>query len=243
MQPIKTRGIVLRAQNVGEADKMLTVLSAELGRISVWAKGIKSLKHASRSSGAPFCYSEFVLKERGEAYTLVSATLSESFYGLRKNIKLLALGSYFLSLTEFLTLPGENAEETLRLLLNSLYYLEKNLKKADDLRLLFEVRELNYAGFLPDMSSCAQCGADGACLFDISAGMLFCRDCAPQNALKLSEASARLILFYGTAPLKAAFELDGGEAASEGVGIIEKFIRRHLGNVKALDYYLSIDGL
>ena len=42
MQPIKTRGIVLRAQNMGDADKMLTVLSAELGKISVSAKGIKS---------------------------------------------------------------------------------------------------------------------------------------------------------------------------------------------------------
>lgn len=243
MQPIKTRGIVLRAQNMGEADKMLTVLSAELGKISVSAKGIKSLKHASRSSGAPFCYSEFVLKPRGEIYTLVSATLSESFYGLRKNVEHLALATYFLSLTDFLAMPGDNAGDILRVLLNSLYYLEKGLKKADDLRLFLEVRELSAAGFLPDMSCCAGCGSDRACMFDISAGMLFCRGCAPANALKLSEDCARLISFYGTSPLKTALDFDGEAAALEGTNIIEKFIRRHIGNIKALNYYLSISEL
>ena len=170
MRPIKTMGIVTRSTTVGDYNKMLTVLSADLGRISVWVKGGKSQKHAAHPSVSPLCYSEFVLIPKGDVYTLSSATLSESFYGLRNSVEDLAYAAYFVSFAENLSPQDIEAEEMLRLLLNTLYFLEKGSKGKEDLRLMFELRALCIAGFAPVFDACRSCGNPNALYFDADGG-------------------------------------------------------------------------
>ena len=60
---IKTNAIVVKINQSGENDKILTLLSPEEGKLSVIAKGIRSLKHQSRNACMPLCYSSFVIKK------------------------------------------------------------------------------------------------------------------------------------------------------------------------------------
>ena len=79
-QPIKVKGLVIRQVNFGDYDKMLTLLTADLGKISVSAKGVRSMKSKNRAASELLCFGEFVLSPpKGDVYSLSSAECIESF--------------------------------------------------------------------------------------------------------------------------------------------------------------------
>lgn len=241
MQPIKTMGIVVRSTTVGDYNKMLTVLSAGLGRISVWVKGGKSQKHAAHSSMSPISYSEFVLIPKGEVYTLSSATLAESFYGLRNSVEDLAYAMYFVSLAENLSPQDMEAEEILRLLLNTLYFLEKGLKGREDLRLMYELCALCIAGYAPAFDKCRDCGDSDAVYFDALGGGVVCTNCKHAASKKISENTRHIMDFYTKASLKdALYYTADKDAVREGIRLCAEFIKIHIGKISALEYLESV---
>ncbi len=244
MDPIKTMGIVTRARPCGDNDLMLTVISEDMGRISVFAKGVKSLKNKSHVSASLLCYSEFILKQKGNIYVLSEASLSESFYGLRFSVEALSEAVYFAALAEAVSAEGVPAKDTLKLLLNSLHYLEHNKKDLFDLRLMFEIKILENAGFLPELGFCGVCGDENTAFFDSEAGEMLCAKCERHNALYVSAKCAKLLALYSGASLKDALNSKGGrEEAAEGVRILQRFLAEHIGVIKERDYLNNIIGM
>ena len=127
------RGVVLRETQTKEADKILTVLTAERGRIAVIARGARrknSRLAAARRKGCkfaaaaqPLVWSEWTLYQKGEWYYANEGTTLELFNGLRGDLEAMALGFYFAELTEAVTSEESPAPELLRHLLNRLYAL------------------------------------------------------------------------------------------------------------------------
>ena len=70
-----TKGLVIRETAVGEKDKLLTVLTHDLGIITVSAKGIRSVKNPNIASAQLFCYSNFVLYKKGDYFWLMEFLL------------------------------------------------------------------------------------------------------------------------------------------------------------------------
>ena len=244
MDPIKTMGITVRAKSVGENDMMLTVISETLGRISVWAKGVKSLKNKSHASAAHLCYSEFIIKPKGDIYVLSEASLSESFYGLRNSLEALSEAVYFAALAEAVSAEGIEARDVLKLLLNSLHYLEHGKKDIFDIRLMYEIKILEISGFLPDMGSCAVCGCENTACFDIAAGGMLCENCRRRGAPYISADCAKLMKTYALSPLKDALNFSGGrDAAAEGIRVLQRFLAEHIGVIKERNYLNSIIGM
>ncbi len=83
---VKTDAVVLRAVDYLENDKILTLFSPALGRITVGAKGVKKPKAKLSFATQPFCFAEYVLAEKGGRYTVTGAYLHESFFSLRYDI-------------------------------------------------------------------------------------------------------------------------------------------------------------
>ncbi len=83
---VKTEGVLLRAVDYQENDKILTLFSPSLGRITVGAKGVKKPTAKLAFATQPFCFAEYVLAEKGGRYTMKSAYLHESFFALRYDI-------------------------------------------------------------------------------------------------------------------------------------------------------------
>ncbi len=83
---IKTDAVVLRTVEYQENDKILTLFSPALGRITAGAKGVKKPKAKLAFAAQPFCFAEYVLAERGGRYTVTGAYLHESFFSLRYDI-------------------------------------------------------------------------------------------------------------------------------------------------------------
>ena len=125
VQQVKTvvGGLVLRVTDTKESDKILTVLTAELGRISVIARGARQKNSRLAAASQLFAWSEMTLYKRGEWYYLSAADPMELFAGLQTDLVRLSLAAYLSELTEFVAGEDTPAPELLRLLLNGLYAL------------------------------------------------------------------------------------------------------------------------
>ena len=108
-----TAGLVLRETETKESDKILTVLTPELGRISVIAKGARSHRSKYTAACQLLAYDEMTLRRKGEWYYLAEANTIELFDGVRQDIERLALAAYFAELTEAVCQDAMAAAEIL----------------------------------------------------------------------------------------------------------------------------------
>ena len=93
-QTIKATGIVIKEIKTKENDKIITVLSRELGVISIYVKGAMRLKNKFHSATGLFTYSEFVLFESrsSDLYQINEASVKHIFHRLSTNVEYLAKG-------------------------------------------------------------------------------------------------------------------------------------------------------
>lgn len=123
-EKLVTKGIVLRATATKEADYILNILTDSLGRIAVVARGARRKGSRIAAGSELLAFSELVLYQRGNWYYLDEASTISLFDGIRQDIELLSLASYFAEMTECVTAEDEPVPEILSLLLNSLYALD-----------------------------------------------------------------------------------------------------------------------
>ena len=239
---IVTKGVVLRETETKDADKILTVLTAERGKIPVIAKGVrrKSCKYAACAQ--ILTYSEWTLFQRGEWFYVREAGTEEQFTGLRTDLTALALGCYLAELTEAVLAP-----EMLRLLLNGLYALSALHKPPEIVKPAFELRLLCLAGYEPLADSCAYCGAAEPenPMLDVVQGVLRCGKCGVGERLQSlplcrdSLAALRHIV-YGDPKRLYSFTL-GPEAMGRLNAAAEAFVSAQLERgFRTLDFYKSL---
>lgn len=174
----KLTGIVIRETKINEADKMLTVLTAELGPVSVLAKNIRKNKSKISSSAGFLCYSDFVLSGGPDVYYINQCSLIESFYDISKDIQKLALASYLGHLTADLSPAGEPQPDAVKLFLNTLYILAHSDKNIFMVKSVFELRLMKCLGYMPDVFSCTKCGEEHyPFYFDIKNANIYCSKC------------------------------------------------------------------
>lgn len=183
-----TDALVLRERKLDEQDRLLTLLSAEQGIITAYAKGAGRMKGSMAGATELLCYSHFVLFQNRERCFADRAEANTLFFGIRGNLEKLTLATYFAQLCCELIPENEPAAEELRLMLNTLYYLEQGKLPPLQLKAILELRLLTLTGYMPDLIACRECGGlpeDGTVLFDPMGGSVCCPACAPQGAVGL----------------------------------------------------------
>ena len=175
-----TMGLVLRQTKVGEADSILSILTPGRGVITASAKGSLRLKNKLFSGCGLFCYSEFTLFEGRTMFRVDEAQVKNSFFGLRQSVEGTALAMYMAEMAAALAPVGEEADNQLRLLLNSLYLISEQKKPLHQIKAVYELRTICAAGYMPDILCCRGCGRyDGTPFyFDPAGGHLLCESCA-----------------------------------------------------------------
>ncbi len=253
--------LVIRESDYGENDKLLTLLTAEKGRITVLFKGGKSLKNKNSASSQLLSYSEFTVKERGGFYTLSEASLIHQFFELRASLDRFALSQYVAEICSSVSVENENGEQTLSLALNTLYMLCRDEADTDFVKAVFELRCMALNGFCPDLTACPLCGRAESEIFylDVMNGSLRCGDCFGSDEdveMRRSEGQALLILPISPSVLSAmryvigaaskrifSFKIEG-EELSFFCRVCEKYILNHLErSFKTLDFYKNIKKL
>lgn len=174
---ISVKGLVIRTTDVKESDRIITIFTEDLGVISAMAIGARSLKSRKMSSTMQFCYSSFVLSQRGEYYRVKEAELIDSFYGIRNTLEGLALAGYIAEVLSDVTVAQAD-RELLRLSLNTLYAISEGKHSIKKIKAAFEIRCAATLGFMPDVIGCSECGKrDGNFYLDIMGGSILCYDC------------------------------------------------------------------
>lgn len=150
-------GIVLRSRDYGDNDRIITFFSAERGKLSAIAKGVR--KPQSRLKGAiqPFCQSELAFAMgRGSLYTVTQGEISEPFFSLRSDLTKIAYASYLCELTDMCAPEHKPLRDIYAILLICFTIMEY----GGDPRLaarLFELRLLKHLGVAPKLNNCIMC--------------------------------------------------------------------------------------
>lgn len=193
MADIKVNGVVLRATDYNENDKILTLLTAELGKISVGIKGVKKAGAKLKFAAQPFCFAEYILTCRAGKYTVINASESESFYDLRTDINKFYAASAAVEAVSVLTYEGDECAEIFYELVKA---LSEICNGAESVALIkFLVFALRRSGYGIALDSCVVCGSPLAgadkLRFDMDAGAFSCYDCG--NGLGASRVTYNVL--------------------------------------------------
>lgn len=242
-----TMGLVVRAKR--DKDVILTLLTPEMGKITVIAKGARSLKGPQMALSQPFCYGDFELYKKGDLYWLHTGDLKENFYAVTTRLDALNLAAYFCDVAVAVSEPGEPCGDLLRLLLNSLYFLANKTYPDDLIKGVFEWRILAMQGLSPAVRTCCACGktADTGFALDVAQGELYCGKCradrelfgsavpsddnAPRHEwVLLGQGAVEAIRFTLDTPMgkMMSFRLDDERDIYDFSRAGEKFLRYHL---------------
>ncbi len=151
-ETVEVNGIVLSSMPVGEADRRLSVLTKELGKISCFARGARRPTSALVSATRPFAFGRFYLYSGRDSYTLNRAEITEYFEPVVMDVTSASYGMYFLELSG--RFAQENVDEGA--LLTLLYYsLRALMNERLDRKLvmrIFEMKALTLEGFAPEFT-------------------------------------------------------------------------------------------
>lgn len=198
-----TSALLLRAVDFGEADRIVTLLTPDLGRVSALARGARRSRRRFGGALEPFGLLQVELAEtRGELYRLTQATLRHAWRGVLGDLRKMTLGGAALQLLREVTASRHADVELFRVCCQALEGLDRAAQAEEAWWIGFQVRIMALQGFAPRLDACGRCGREpspgqSAC-FDPRAGFLVCRACGGTR-LRL-DASLRLQLLRATGP-------------------------------------------
>ena len=156
---LKTQGLIIKEQTVGESDRLVTILTRDEGVVRAFARRAKNLKDSKNAGTGLLCYSRLKLSRGRDTYNVNEAFPIEVFFDLRRDITALALAQYFCQLAVELVPEGVESADFLRLVLNALHFLCRGTRPQAVLKAIVELRMLSEAGYMPSIAYCAHCGA------------------------------------------------------------------------------------
>ncbi len=244
---LKTQGIIIREQTVGESDRLVTVLTRDEGVVRAFARRAKNYKDSKNSATGLLCYSRLDLHKGRDKYIIDAARPIEVFFGLRGDLLNLSAGQYFCELAAELVPEGVESAQYLRLVLNALHFLCTGARTAQLLKPVVELRMLSMAGYMPNLVACEACGAYGAprMFFRVNRGEIYCQNCyinkgTPVVALSPGALTAMRYIIYSEFEKIFSFHL-AGHALTELTDAAEAYTLHVLQKrPKTLEFYHSL---
>lgn len=228
----RDEGVVLRVQKLGEADRIITVLTRRNGRVRAVAKGVRRTRSKFGATVEPFSHVDLQLYAghgmRDRLDIVVQAeSLTAYGAGLVTDYGRYTAGTAVLETAERLT--AEEREPSLRLFLLVVGALRALSERDPSLVLdAFLLRAMTVAGYAPALSDCARCGAPGPHrAFSIPAGGAVCPGCRPAAAASPAPAALALMLDLLTGDWDAAERTDP-RTRKQASGLVSAHLQWHL---------------
>jgi DNA repair protein RecO (recombination protein O) len=191
----KSEAVVLRSFRLGEADSVLHLYTLDRGRVGAVAKGVRRTKSRFGARLEPLSHVEVLLHQgSGELQTVTGVELLHSHRsaredGYRLNVGLIGLEAMLRLFTE--QEANARAFRALTRFLDLLDNLprppESRRPALDPLALSFQLKLLWLSGYLPHVTSCAECGAQAGLVgYSPRAGGAVCSSCRDGTTLALA---------------------------------------------------------
>ena len=216
---IKTKGIIISENNMGDFDKMLTMLTPGMGKISCVAKGSRRQNSALLASSQFLCFGEYILYKGSQNYSINSCDTIEMFYNLRTDLDKIKYATHITKIIQDVTNENENSYKILQLYLNTLFMFAETEKDKDLILSIFKIKLLCLLGFKPRLDKCTNCGSiEDITSFSIKENGIKCIDCRMQDksTIQISQSTLASLRFIVNNPSKNIFGFDlKGESLKE----------------------------
>ena len=225
MSIIKTKGIVLAQNNMGDNDAMVTILTPDLGKIGCAAKGVKRPKSTLMAGTQFLCYGDFVIYKGISSYNLNSCEPIEIFYNIRLDYDKLKYASEIAKIVNDVTNENETNYKVLQLTLNTMYMISESEKDLDFILSIFKVRLLSLIGFRPIIEHCEECEeTNKLTYFSFKDDGIKCNVCGKQDkgALEISESTLKALKFIIWADPKKIYSFEMSEENKQQLKILSK---------------------
>lgn len=197
MEEIKTKGIVIKATDYLDSDKIVTIFSADFGIIHARARGVKKDKAKLAFAVQPFAFVEFMLIKNKDFYTIINASSIDQFYGITLDFDNYIFMLACLEVCEKTIKENDLHEDMFLLLLNSLKAVCYDEVPSINVFIKFMIEAMKFLGFKLEADKCACCGekpSNKFFAFSYDFNGLLCAKCAKNNDfLELSEVEASII--------------------------------------------------
>lgn len=230
MSLYRDAGVVLRTHKLGEADRIITLLTREHGQIRAVAKGVR--KTTSRFGGRlePFMHVD-VMFAQGRSLDIITQveTLSPFARALGSDYGAYTAGTAMLETAERLV-PDESEPSAPQhnLLVGALRALTEGRQPPGLILDSYQLRALAVAGYAPSFDECARCGAEGPHrAFHAPSGGILCDTCRVPGSAAPSPTAVALLaaLLAGDWPVAAQSDERSRREAS---GIVAAYLSWHL---------------
>jgi DNA repair protein RecO (recombination protein O) len=243
MATYNDEGVVLRTHKLGEADRIITLLTREHGLVRAVAKGVRRTSSRFGARLEPFSQVEVQIVE-GRSLGIISQAVSQHLYGqplLGDYPRYTAAEVMVETAGRLVDEEGTPAVQQYRLLVGALRALgagtTDGVRPAPMILDSYLLRALAVAGYAPVLAGCASCGRPGVQgFFSPVAGGLVCATCRPPG----SAIVGPLTVAYLGSLLAGRWEATRDIAPAvqrEGSGLVTAFVNWHLErNLRSLPY-------
>lgn len=242
IKEITTSGMIIKETKVGEGNKIFTILTADHGKIQASGAGVRSFKSKLGSGCGLFCYSDFIFKKskNKDIYNIISADKKMDFFDIRYDIEKLATVNYICELANLMTVQETDCSGILRLLLNTVYYIQKS-DFSPKIKPVFEIRIMCETGFTPNLTGCQICGStENLHFFSVEDGVTECSMC--HKFPNISPGTLAAMKYIILADAKNIFNFTADDEILHQLSVFsEQYTLHQIGHIpKSLTYLKSL---
>ena len=214
----KTPAIVLRQRKLGDADKIVTLYTANLGKLDAVAKGVRRITSRLAGHVEPLIHGSFLVAHGRNLDIITQAQTIETFQPLRDDLDRLSRALYAAELVDRFTEERSENFALYRLLLDTL----RRLAQRDDLDFILRSLEMSLLalqGYRPELRQCVACRRPleaEANAWAPGAGGVICPRCRPEEAARQAERQEEALTPLSVNALKVLrlLQRDGFEDAA-----------------------------
>ena len=240
------KAVILKQADYREADAILTVMTAEYGKLSFIAPGIRKMTSRNAGSLLPFTETEIQYDHRpGKTmFRLKTARSLRLFRKLHEDLTLSASAGVIAELTDVFCMPGddETSAEQYELLCSALAFLNEG---RDPLAVtgLFASDMMKMYGIAPDVDECVRCFSTLVSAVSAKEGGFLCAKCAGEAGVPLTSPTAlkrfRLLVKAGLVHYDAVE--NAGGIRKEDLELLMDMIRLHAGvQIRSFSFFTGL---
>lgn len=241
MEVVKVKGIISGEKPYKETSKILSIITEDLGTISVIAKGSKRLKSDLRAVSENFTYAYFdIIYKENKLSTLVSASIINSFKNIRKDILKISYVNYLCDLTNQVIKHSNNNK-----LFNSLISAILKIEDGFDPMVITNILELQYLdslGINPVFNGCCVCGNQNVVTLSSYKGGFVCKNHSLDDYI-VSKKTIKIIRMLKYVDISKISKLDVSNSVKNEINsFINEYYDRYSGlYLKSKDFLKTLE--
>jgi DNA repair protein RecO (recombination protein O) len=231
--------VVLRTYKLGEADRIVVVMTPEHGKVRCVAKGVRKTASKFGARLEPMSHVSLLLwRGRGELLTVNQAEVIEHHWNLRRDLDRMTAAMGMLEVVDQAAQEDHADPALFATLVRALRTLDELEREPSLVAPAFFLRVLELEGAAPLLDACAGCGLEDVDLvaFDITEGGVLCRSCRRGRPLSAEALDLLRRILGGDLGSVLAAEPPAGadEVAALATEAIEIHLDRRLKSVRSV---------